>query len=59
MCFSIATKRGFSVITAKRSGDLLLNFHHPKIPLRKVVEKGQHLICLSQQVIEQVLARHL
>jgi len=57
-----ATKRGSSGVAAKRSGDLLLNFHHPKIPLREivrkgqrqVVEKGKHLICPSQQVIEQV-----
>jgi hypothetical protein len=62
-----ATKRGRSGIAAKRSGDLLLNFHHPKIPLReivrkwqsKVVEKGQHLICPLQQVIEQVLGSAL
>src|SRR5260221_12250582 len=58
-----ATKRGRSSIAAKRSGDLLLNFDHTKIPLREivgkghrqVVEKGQHLICPVQQVIEQVL----
>src|SRR5438552_16381634 len=58
-----ATKRGCSVIAAKGSGDLLLHFHHAQIPLREVVrkwqsqviEKGQHLICAPQQVIEQVL----
>jgi hypothetical protein len=58
-----AAKRSRSGIGAKCSSDLLLHFDHALIPLRQivrewqrqVVEKGQHLICPLEQVIEQVL----
>ena len=54
-----ATKGGRPVLAAKGSRDLLLDFDHPQITLglivrkwqRKVVEKGQHLVRSSQQVV--------
>ena len=52
-----------SVLTAKGSCYLLLDFDHPQIPLSlvigkrdpEIVQKGQHLVGPPQQVIEQIL----
>ncbi len=57
------TKGGCSRLRAKGGRNLLLNFDHTKIPLRlivrkwdgEIIEEGQHLVCPSQQIIQQVL----
>src|SRR5258706_11714944 len=52
-----ATKRGGSAIAAKRSGDLLLNFHHAKIPLREIVRKWQSQVVEKGQPLSAPCSR--
>jgi len=62
-----ATKGGDSCLTAKGASNLLLNFRHPKIPLRLVVgerdrevmEQSEHLVSPVQQGIQEVFGRTL
>src|SRR5258708_142069 len=51
-----------SLGTAKRPGNLLLNFDHSQIPLReiiakrhrKIIQETEHLFCPRQKSIEQI-----
>src|SRR5260370_12598356 len=62
-----ATKGHSSRFTAEGARDLLLNFDHPKIPLREMVVKrhdetvqeGQHGLPVVDQSVKQIVGRTL
>jgi hypothetical protein len=54
------TKSRHADFAAEGASDLLLDFDHPQIPFRliiregdgQIVQKRQHLVCASQQVVQ-------